>query len=97
MKWLWTWGGSSTRWISADEEGFVTFLKKCHTDDNESCYLVWKRYYFLKSSPDVKRMIILEGKITCASVMYCTCMQMCINFICLVVGYGILYFCSPFN
>lgn len=38
----WTWGGSSKRWISVDEEGFVTFLKKCQTDENdESCYLVW--------------------------------------------------------
>ena len=85
---VWTWGGSSKRWISVDEEGFVTFLKKCQTDENdESCYLVWKRYYFLKSSPDVKRMIIiLEGKITCASVMYCTCMQVCINFIGVVFG-----------
>ena len=36
-----TWGGSSKRWISVDEEGFVTFLKKCLTDENdESCYLV---------------------------------------------------------
>ena len=61
---VWTWGGSSKRWISVDEEGDVTFLKKCQTaGKGDTCYLVWKRYYHLKSSPDVKRMIIiLEGK-----------------------------------
>lgn len=63
---VWTWGGSSRRWILVDEAGFITFLKECHTEGNdESCYLVWKRYYYLKSSPDVKRMIIiLEGEMT---------------------------------
>lgn len=25
---VWTWGGSSKRWISVDEEGFITFLKR---------------------------------------------------------------------
>ena len=96
---VWTWGGSSKRWISVDEEGFVTFLKKCQTDENdESCYLVWKRYYFLKFSPDVKRMIIiLEGKITCASVMYCTRMQVCINFICVVFGVWNIIFLFTFQ
>ena len=60
---VWTWGGSSKRWISVDSDGFIIFLKKSQTGDDESCYLVWKRYYNLKSSPDVKRMIIiLEGK-----------------------------------
>ena len=72
---VWIWGGSSKRWILVDEEGFVTFLKKCQTEGNdESCYLVWKCYYYLKSSPDVKRMIIiLEGKSECMSVISCKC------------------------
>ena len=56
---VWKWGGSRKRWLSVDNEGFVSFLEKKDEDD---CYLVWKRYYSLKASPDVKRMIIVvEG------------------------------------
>ena len=37
----------------------LSFLEK---KDEDNCYLVWKRYYFLNASPDVKRMIIVvEG------------------------------------
>ena len=79
---VWTWGGSSKRWISVDEEGFITFLKKCQTEGNdESCYLVWKRYYYLKSSPDVKRMIIiLEGKSGCMSMISHECACVCVGY-----------------
>ena len=57
---VWKWGGSRKRWLLVDDEGFVSFLEK--KEGGEDCYLVWKRYYSLKASPDVKRMIIvLEG------------------------------------
>ena len=60
----WTWGGSNKRWVSVEEDGFVSFLKKSgEVALDESCYHVWKRYYALKSSPDIKRMIlVLEGQ-----------------------------------
>ena len=62
---VWTWGGSSKRWISVDDEGFVMFLKQKEKDGSDgSCYRVWKRYYYLKSSPDVKRMIIMLAGMT---------------------------------
>lgn len=58
---VWKWGGSRKRWLSVDDEGFVSFFEK--KENEEDCYLVWKRYYSLKASPDVKQMIIvLEGK-----------------------------------
>ena len=57
---VWKWGGSRKRWILVDEEGFVSFLKDKEASKN--CYLVWKQYYSLKVSPDVKRLIlVLEG------------------------------------
>ena len=58
---VWKWGGSSRRWLTVDEEGFVSFIEE---NDNEldNCYQIWKRRYSLKTSPDVRRMIIfLEG------------------------------------
>jgi hypothetical protein len=93
---VWSWGGSSKRWISVDEEGFVTFLKKDQADEkDESCYHVWKRYYFLKSSPDVRRMIIiLEGKVTCVSVLsYALRFPVWVKTIGLVVGIDCMLCC----
>ena len=60
---VWTWGGSKKRWVSVEDDGFTTFLKKSDNPGNEkSHFLVWKRYYSHKSSPDVKKMIIvLQG------------------------------------
>lgn len=60
---VWNWGGSKKRWVSVEDDGFVTFLKESDKHDMQSShYRVWKRYYSLKSSPDVKKMIIiLEG------------------------------------
>lgn len=60
---VWSWGGSNKRWISVDENGFVTFLKnKEDKKSGDACFRVWKRYYSLKASPDVKKMILmLEG------------------------------------
>ena len=54
----WTWGGSSKRCISVDEEKFVIFLKKDQHDS--SSYRVWKRYFYLKASPEVKRMVLMQ-------------------------------------
>lgn len=60
---VWSWGGSTKRWITVYNYGFVTFLKNkpANVDSENTCYHVWKRYHYLKSSPDVKRMIILLG------------------------------------
>ena len=53
---VWKWGGSRKRWVSVDEGSFVSFL-----NDNleKDCYQIWRRYYSLKVSPDVKKMIIM--------------------------------------
>ena len=57
---VWTWGGSKKRWVSVEDDEFVVFLKESDQPGTDtSHYLVWKRYYFLKSSPDVKKMIII--------------------------------------
>ena len=55
---------SNKRWVSVEENSFVSFFKKSGgVALDESCYHVWKRYYALKSSPDIKRMIlVLEGQ-----------------------------------
>lgn len=64
---VWNWGGSNKRWVSVDEDGFVVFLKD-KPESNASAdnfFRVWKRYYCLKASPDVKKMIVLlEGMYT---------------------------------
>lgn len=62
---VWTWGGSKKRWVSVEDDGFVAFLRESEQPGTDnSHYHVWKRYYSLKSSPDVKKMIIiLEGMI----------------------------------
>ena len=43
---VWKQGGSRKRWLSVDDEGFVSFLEK--KEDEEDCCLVWKRYYSLR-------------------------------------------------
>ena len=60
---VWKWSGSSKQWVVVDEAGFVAFIKEDDVEKN-SCYFVWKCYYCLKASPDVKRMIIiLHGRL----------------------------------
>ena len=61
---VWKWGGSNKRCVRVDEEGFVGFMtKKEEKPNSKDCYKVWKRYYSLKVSPDVKKLIMmLEGK-----------------------------------
>ena len=60
---VWTWGGSKKRWVSVDDDGDVAFLRESNQPGSDaSHYFVWKRYYSHKSSPDLKKMIIiLEG------------------------------------
>ena len=74
---VWSWGGSRKRWMSVDEDGLVTFIGGGgKLDSDESCYHVWKRYYSLKASSDVKKMIIvLEGMywILCISAVRWLC------------------------
>lgn len=62
---VWTWGGSNKRWVCVDECGVVEFVpKKDEKPMGKDCYKVWKRYYSLKVSPDVKKLIIvLEGTV----------------------------------
>ena len=59
---VWTWGGSKKRWMSVDD-GDVAFLRESNQPGSDaSHYFVWKQYYSHKSSPDLKKMIIiLEG------------------------------------
>jgi len=54
---VWKWGGSRRKCMLVDENGFVLFLDDKVEDAN--CYLVWRRYYILKISPDVKYLIIV--------------------------------------
>ena len=59
---VWKWGGSRKKWMLVDENGFVSSLDDKVQDPN--CYLVWRHYYTLKVSPDVKRLIIvLQGQL----------------------------------
>ena len=61
----WKWNGSYHKWCLVDAEGCVKILTS-KADSDKSCYRIWKRYYFLQASPDVKKMVVmLEGK-------YCT-------------------------
>ena len=51
--------------MSVEYDGFMSFLKESDLagKDRSHHYLVWKRYYSFKSSPDVKKMItLLEGR-----------------------------------
>ena len=62
----WTWNGSFRKWCSITEHGFVKLLgRNLPTNDQPSnTYRVWKRYYYLKGSPDVRKMVVLlEGEI----------------------------------
>ena len=59
----WTWNGSFRKWCSITEDGQLG--KVLPTKDRSSnVYRVWKRYYFLKCSPDVRKMVaLLEGEV----------------------------------
>ena len=60
----WKWSGSFRRWCSVSSEGFVKLLGKDEPESGLSSdtYHVWKRYYCLQASPDVKKMVVLlEG------------------------------------
>lgn len=60
----WKWSGSFRRWCSVSSEGFVKLLGKEAPEGGLSSdtYHVWKRYYCLQASPDLKKMVVLlEG------------------------------------
>ena len=58
---VWKWGGSYRKWCEVDDDGTVSVLNE-KSLSVVNCYRVWKRYYSLKASPDVKRLIVmLEG------------------------------------
>lgn len=66
---VWSWGGSTKHWVAVDKYGIIKFLKSVPKDtlSDNTCYRVWKRYYALKASPDVKKMVfLLEGTQHCA-------------------------------
>ena len=57
---VWTWNGSFRRWCTISQDGLVKLLEK-NISSNElrpDSYRVWKRYYFLKASPDVRKMLM---------------------------------------
>ena len=57
---VWKWGGSYRKWCLPDEDGSIEVLE---SQAEYGSYRVWKRYYSLKSNPDVRRMVVmLEGK-----------------------------------
>lgn len=61
----WKWSGSFRRWCSVSSEGFVKLLGKDEPENGLPCdaYHIWKRYYSLQASPDLKKMVvILEGR-----------------------------------
>ena len=60
------WNGSFRKWCSITEHGFVKQLGRCLpvNDRPSNAYRVWKRYYYLKCSPDVRKIVaLLEGNI----------------------------------
>lgn len=62
----WTWNGSFRKWCSITEDGCVKQLGTSLpvNDQPSNAYRVWKRYYYLKCSPDVRKMVaLLEGEI----------------------------------
>ena len=61
---IWKWNGNYHLWLSVDEHGEVTArIGKDFPDTSSSThYQTWKRFYSNKSSPDVKKMVVLlEG------------------------------------
>jgi hypothetical protein len=57
----WKWSGSFNSWCLVSCEGFVKLLGKDVPESGLSSdtYHIWKRYYCLQASPDVKKMIVL--------------------------------------
>ena len=61
---VWMWSRSFRRWCSVSSSGFVKLYKRNVSleDLTTDSYRIWKRYYSLKSSPDIRKMVILlEG------------------------------------
>lgn len=71
---VWMWSGSFKRWCLVSPRGFVKLYKKNISllDLNADSYRIWKRYYYLKSSPDIRKMVILLEGMTKVSI---ACMQ----------------------
>ena len=62
----WNWNGSFKRWCSITSHGMVKqFGRRVSVKDlPTNSYRVWKRYYYLKGSPDVRKMVaFLAGKL----------------------------------
>ena len=61
------WNGIFRKWCSITEDGFVKQLGRLlpAEDRHSNAYQVWKRYYYLKCSPNLRKMVaLLEGKKT---------------------------------
>lgn len=54
---VWQWKGSYRVWASVEDGEVVTAGKK--QPDSEHTYQLWQRYYENKTSPDVKKYVIL--------------------------------------
>ena len=62
----WSWGGSFRRWCTVTSDGTTKILGRriSPSDIPAGAYQVWKRYYYLKGSPDVKKMVVfLHGEL----------------------------------
>ena len=72
---VWTWSGSFKRWCLVSSRGFVKLYKKNISlqELNANSYRIWKRYYSLKASPDIRKMVILLEGIYNRNG--CACMQ----------------------
>lgn len=76
----WSWGGSFRRWCTVASDGTTKILGKrlSPSDIPPGAYQVWKRYYYLKGSPDVKKMVVfLHGELCCITltlILLCLCL-----------------------
>ena len=88
----WTWNGSFRKWCSITEDGYVKQLGKVlpTKDRSSNVYRVWKRYYFLKCSPDVRKMFaLLEGEVF-SGVKERNIELQLTNFNCVIIFVGII-------
>ena len=54
---VWQWKGSYRVWASVEDGEVITTGK--NQPDSEHAYQLWQRYYENKTSPDVKKYVVL--------------------------------------
>ncbi len=65
---VWQWKGSYRVWGSVEYGVVVTAGK--HRPDSEHVYQLWQRYYENKTSPDVKKYVVLLQGERCMHVVF---------------------------